>query len=113
MQKPLRSSISITHICKTALLTVAGMISFFFLMKLLNMNSILELRYLNLLFFFFGVRHVLLHKQHTDGVKIHFHSAMMMGFLTVFLTSALFAVFVFSYLSIDSVFMTMVKFSQP
>ena len=113
MQKPIRNSISILHICKTALLTVAGMISYFFLMKLLNMNTILELRYLNFIFIFFGVRHILLQKQHTDGTKVHFHTAMMMGFLMVFLTSALFSVFVFSYLTVDSTFMSIVRFSQP
>ena len=113
MQKPIRNSISFLHICKSALLTVAGMISYFFLMKLFNMNSILELRYLNFIFIFFGVRHILLHKQSADGAKVHFHTAMMMGFLMVFLTSALFSAFVFSYLSIDTTFMSMVRFSQP
>jgi len=113
MQKPIRHSISFLHICKTALLTVAGMIGYFFLMKLLNMNTILELRYLNFVFIFFGVRHILLQKQHTDGVKVHLHTAMMMGFLMVFLTSALFASFVFSYLTVDTTFMSMVRFSQP
>jgi len=113
MQKPLHSSISIRHICKTALLTVAGMISYFFLMKLLNMNTILELRYLNFIFIFFGVRHLLLHKQSADGTKVHFHTAMMMGFIMVFLTAALFSTFVFSYLMADTTFMSMVKYSQP
>jgi hypothetical protein len=113
MQKQVRTPISIAHICKTSLLLVLGMISFFFLMKLFNMNSILELRYLNIVFFFFGVRHILLHKQNTDGIKVPFHSAMMIGFLAVFLTAAFFAAFVFSYLSIDTTFMSMVKFSQP
>jgi hypothetical protein len=113
MQKPLHTSISLIHICKTSLLTVLGMISFFFLMELFNMNSILELRYLNFVFIFFGVRHVLLHKQNADGIKTHLHSAMMIGFLTVFLTSAMFSAFIFSYLNINTTFMLMVKFSQP
>jgi len=113
MQKPLRTPISIAHICRTSLLTVLGMISFFFLMKLFNMNSILELRFLNIFFIFFGVRHVLLHKQYTDGVKVPFHSAMMIGFLTGFLTAALFSAFIFFELNLDTTFMLMVKFSQP
>ena len=113
MQKPLRSSISLIHILKTALLTVSGMIAYFFLMKLLNMNSILELRYLNFIFLFFGVRHVLLHKQSVDGIKVHFHSAMMLGFISTFMMAFLFSAFTFLYLSIDSTFMSMVTFSQP
>ena len=113
MQKPLRTTISLTHIFKTALFTVLGMISYFFLMKLLNMNVILELRYLNILFIFFGVRHVLMHKQTMDGNKVQFHSAMMIGFLTSFLIAAMFSVFTFSYLSVDTTFMSMVTFSQP
>ena len=113
MQKPLHTSISFIHIFKTALLTVSGMIAYFFLMKLFNMNSILELRYLNFIFIFLGVRHVLLHKQSADGVKVHFHSALMIGFLTSFLIAIMFSAFVFSYLSVDTTFMSMVTFSQP
>jgi hypothetical protein len=113
MNTTLRTPISVLHICKASLLTASGMIGFFFLMKLLNLNSILELRYLNFLFIFFAVRHVLLHKQSTDGSKVGFHAAMMMGFLTVFFTAALFSTFLFIYLSLDTTFMTMVRFSQP
>jgi hypothetical protein len=113
MQKQVRTTISLQHIFKTALLTVSGMIAYFFLMKLLNMNSILELRYLNFIFIFFGVRHILLHKQSADGVKVNFHSAMMLGFLSSFLMAFLFSAFVFSYLTIDTTFMSMVTFSQP
>ena len=113
MQKPIRTTISFQHIFKTVLLTVAGMISYFFLMKLLNMNSILELRYLNFIFLFFCVRHILIQKQSADGMKVPFHSALMIGFLTSFLSAAFFSAFVFSYLSLDTTFMTMVKFSQP
>jgi hypothetical protein len=113
MNKQLHTSISLIHICKTSLLTVLGMISYFFLMELFNMNTIIELRYLNFIFIFFGVRHVLLHKQNTDGIKVHLHSAMMIGFLTVFLTSAMFSAFIFAYLNSNTTFMLMVKFSEP
>lgn len=110
---PLHAPISVAHLCKTALLTTAGMISFFFLVKLLHLDSILELRYLNFFFIFFGVRHVLLHKQTADGHKLQLHPAVMIGFLTVFMTAALFSTFVFFYLKFDSSFMAMLRTSQP
>ena len=113
MEKNLRTPISILHISKTSLLTVIGMISYFFLMKLLHLDLILELRFVNFLFIFFGVRHVLLHKQSVDGSKIKFHPAMMIGFITVFFTAALFSTFIFVYLSFDPSFLTMIRFSQP
>jgi hypothetical protein len=113
MATSLHTTISFSHITKTALLTVLGMISYFFLMKLLNLNSILELRLLNFLFIFFGVRHVLLHTHTADKTKVGFHQAMMIGFITVFFTSAFFSTFVFVYLNLDTSFMLMVSFSQP
>ncbi|CAN5587700.1 hypothetical protein BH11BAC1_BH11BAC1_29680 [soil metagenome] len=113
MEKNLRTPISVLHMSKTSLLTVIGMISYFFLMKLLNLDIILELRLVNFIFIFFGVRHVLLHKQSVDGTKIKFHSAMMIGFITVFFTSALFSIFIFVYLTLDSSFLTIVRLSQP
>ena len=82
-------------------------------MNLLNLHAILELRYLNFLFIFFGVRHVLLHKETADAVKVRFHPAMMIGFLTVFFTSVFFSAFIFLLLNLDTSFMTIVKRSQP
>jgi hypothetical protein len=113
MEKNLRTPVSIQHICKASIFTSLGMISYFFLMKLFNLNGMLELRYLNFLLIFFAVRHVLLHKQTADGVSVTFHQAMMIGFITVFFTSALFSTFIFIYLNLDTTFMTMVQFSQP
>ncbi|MCX6276028.1 MAG: hypothetical protein NTV09_12565 [Bacteroidetes bacterium] len=113
MKKSLQQSISLLNIFKTSILTVIGMISFFFLMNLFNLHTILELRYLNFLFIFFGVRNVLLHKQSVDAAKVRFHPAMMMGFLTVFFTASLFSAFIFTLLNLDSSFMLIVKRSQP
>ena len=113
MQKTLRTPVSFTHICKTSLLTATGMVSFFFLMKLFYLNTVLELRYLNFVFIFFAVRHILLHQESIAGAKIMFHAAMMLGFVTVFFTSFLFSIFVFVYLNLDTTFMTMVGYSQP
>jgi len=89
------------------------MISFFFLMKVFSLHSILELRFLNFFFIFLGVRHVLLHKQSADGTSVKFHSAMMIGFITVFFTAALFSTFIFVYLNLDTTFMSTVRLSQP
>lgn len=113
MEKTLRTPISILHISKTAVFAALGMISYFFLMKLFYLNAFLELRYFNFIFIFFAVRQVLLHKQTADKVNVTFHQAMMIGFLTVFFTSALFSAFIFLYLNLDTTFMTMVRFSQP
>lgn len=113
MNKPLQPSVSLINILKTAALTAVGMISFFFLMMLLNLHNILELRYLNFLFVFFGVRHVLLQRQSVDIGKIRFHPAMMLGFITVLFTAVLFSFFVFIYLNLDATFMALLKRSQP
>lgn len=113
MKKSLQQSISLLNIFKTSILTVMGMISFFFLMNLFNLHTILELRYFNFLFIFFGVRHVLLNKQSADSAKVKLHPAMMIGFLTVFFTSVLFSTFIFTLLNLDTAFMTIVKRSQP
>src|SRR4051794_10425302 len=106
MPTTLRTHISVLQMTKVALFTTLGMISFFFLMELVNLNTMLELRYMNFIFIFFGVRHVLLSTKAADGSKIKFHLAMMMGFLTVFFTSALFSAFIFIYLNLDPSFMT-------
>ena len=113
MEKTLHTGISFLHIGKTSLLIVTGMIGFFFLMGLFNLHSILDLRFLNFLFIFFGVRHVLLHQQHTEGSKIKLHPAMMLGFLTVFVIAALFSTFIFIYLNIDNHLMALIKLTQP
>ena len=84
MKKPLRTSISLRYIFKTAVLTVLGMISFFLLMNLLGLHTISELRYFNFLFVIFAVRHILIVRQNATGGHLPFNTAMMMGFLTVF-----------------------------
>lgn len=38
---------------------------------------------------------------------------MMIGFITVFFISALFSIFIFVYLTLDSSFLTIVRLSQP
>ena len=113
MTTTIHTPISFSHLFKTSLLTVIGMISYFFLMKLLHLDTILEFRLLNFAFIFFGVRHVLVHKQAVDEARIRFQPALMIGFITVFFTAALFSTFVFIYLNLDSTFMNLLSHTQP
>lgn len=113
MNKPLQQSISLLYILKTSIFTSIGMIGFFFLMAILNLHTIFELRYLNFFFVFFGARQVILHRQTIHPGKVKFHPAMMIGFVTVLFTAVLFSTFVFIYFNLDPAFMTLLKQSRP
>ncbi len=105
MPTTLQPRISISNICKTSTFTALGMISYFFLMKIFHLTDVAELRFLNFFIVFFGVRKVLLHKQTRDGGKLDYLPCMMVGFMSVFFSAAMFSTFVFVYLNLDPEFM--------
>jgi hypothetical protein len=101
------------NLYKVAALTAAGIIAFFLLMKLVHLNTVVELRFLNIFIVLFGVRYILLRKREENGGKLAYLDGMMTGFMTAFLSAVLFAVFIFIYLNIDSAFMFYLKATQP
>jgi hypothetical protein len=113
METTIRSQSTAVNMYKIAALTALGLIVFFLLMKLLNLNTIVELRFLNVLILLVGVRYVLLRKRAENGGKLDYLQGMMSGFMTAFVAAVLFAVFVFIYLNIDSAFMLYLRNTQP
>lgn len=113
MQTTLQPRISVSDMYKTASLTTVALISYFLLMKLLHLNTNVELRFANFLIVMYGVRQALLHKRMEDGGRLEYLPGMMVGFMTAFLSAAMFSVFVFVYLNLDSGFMNLLRLHQP
>jgi hypothetical protein len=101
------------NLFKVAAVTAASLIGFFLLMKLFNLNTVVELRFLNIFIVLFGVRHVLLRKREDNGGKLQYLDGMMAGFMTAFAAAVFFAVFVFIYLNVDGGFMLYLRNTQP
>jgi hypothetical protein len=113
METTIRSHSTTVNMYKVSALTALGLIAFFLLMKLLNLNTIVELRFLNVFLLLLGVRYVLIRKRAENGGKLDYLQGMMTGFMTAFLAAVIFAVFVFIYLNIDSGFMQYLRDTQP
>jgi hypothetical protein len=101
------------NLYKVAAITAAGLIGFFLLMKLVHLNTVVELRFLNIFIVLFGVRYILLRKREENGGKLEYLNGMMAGFMTAFLSAVIFAAFIFIYLNVDAGFMLYLKSSQP
>ena len=113
METTIHSHTTEVNMYKVSALTSLGLICFFLLMKLFNLNTIVELRFLNILIILFGVRYVLLRKRADNNGKLEYLNGMMAGFMTAFLSAVIFAVFIFIYLNIDSGFMLYLRNTQP
>jgi hypothetical protein len=113
MDTTIRSRTSEVNMYKVAAFTSLGLIAFFLLMKLFNLNTIVELRFLNIFIVLLGVRYVLLRKRADHGGKLDYLNGMIAGFMTAFLAAVIFAIFIFIYLNIDSGFMLYLKNTQP
>jgi hypothetical protein len=113
METTVQHHISVSNVYKTASLTALGLISYFLVMKLLHLNTVVELRFINFLIVMYGVRQVLLHKRMENNGKLEYLPGMMIAFMTAFISSAMFAAFIFIYLNIDSSFMAYLVMTQP
>ncbi len=98
---------------KIAAFSALAMIAFFLIMKLLNLVTIVEFRFLNFIIMFLGVRAILIQSRNENNGKLEFLHGIFTGFITAFFTSVFFAVFVFIYLNIDKSFMEYLKVTQP
>ena len=101
------------NLYKVAAITAASLIAFFLLMKLVNLSTVVELRFLNIFIVLFGVRYILLRKREDNGGKLEYLNGMMAGFMTAFLAAVIFAAFIFIYLNVDTSFMLFLKNTQP
>jgi hypothetical protein len=98
---------------KVSVVTASAMVLVFATMKLLGLVYIVELRAINFLIMFMGVRYILLRNRFENGHTLEYLSGMLTGFFTAVLTSVLFAGFLATYLKIDSGFMNFLHATQP
>ena len=105
--------ISFSRLYKVSACTALAMILFFLLMKLLGLVTIVELRFLNFVIIFIGIRYMLLEARRQNQGKLEYLSGMLTGFLTAFCISLFFAVFLVLYLYFDKNFMAYLKVTQP
>ncbi|MCX6291549.1 MAG: hypothetical protein NT126_07265 [Bacteroidetes bacterium] len=102
-----------TGVSKIAACTAAAMILFFLAMKLVGLVTIAELRFVNFILMFMGIRYALLQQKKSRGGKTEYLSGMFTGFMTAIFTSFFFAVFVAVYLFIDHGFLNYLRATQP
>jgi len=98
---------------KVAAYTTLGMIVFFFLMKLVGLVTVVELRFFNFIILFFGIRYVLVESRKANNGKLEYLKGMMTGFMTGIYTAVFFSFFICLYLFFDLSFMEYLKVSQP
>lgn len=105
------SEVYSVHLCNWCGLVVSlGLISFFLLMKGLNLHEILALRYLNFLFLFAGIIFVLYQYQKKNATKgVDYFTGLKMGIRISLLAVIPFAIFMGIYLVVDENFMNYIK----
>jgi hypothetical protein len=113
MDTTIHSQTSRINMYKVSALTSCGLIAFFLIMKLFHLNTVVQLRFFNVLIILVGVRTLLLRKKAENNGKLDYLHGMMAGFLTAFLSAVLFAVFIFIYLNVDTGFMQYLRDTQP
>src|SRR5438105_3279569 len=104
METTVHSEVHVSNMYKVSALTALGLITFFLVMKLFNLATVVELRFFNILILLVGVRQMLLQERAQDSGRLEYLHGMMIGFMTAFLAAFMFSVFVFVYLTLDSSF---------
>lgn len=95
-------------------LKIAGcLIGYFLLMRLLGLQHYYELRFLNVIFQVGGIYFALKKFREAHGQHLNYFRALITGVATSGVSSAIFAIFVFSYLSIDSNLMQGIIDNEP
>jgi len=98
---------------KAGVLTGISLIGFFLLMKLLQLNYILELRYANIIFLYFGILYTLTQRRKYQG-DLEYLPSLIDGLKTTGLTVLMFSVFFVCYLLfIDPDFMLYLQQEAP
>ena len=101
-------------IMKYASGTFLVLVAYFLLMKLFNLATIVELRFLNFFIMFAGIRLFMQQLKKENENRIDYLPSLAYGFLVSAFASLLFAVFVFIYLAyIDKGLMLHLKAHQP
>ena len=102
------------HILKYGLLTSVSLIAFFFIMKLLGLAEVTELRTLNALIMFGGIFLAIRNfKMKKFSYEFNYLSGIATGFFTGMVTAVSFALFVAVYLYFDPSFMAAVVADNP
>ena len=91
----------------------AGLIVYFFLMKILNLAHHVELRLLNLVILVIGVYFALKKLKEVNEHHLNYFRALITGFTTATIGSLLFAIFLFIYMKIDDGMMQAIIEGEP
>ena len=91
----------------------AGLIAYFLLMKVTGLSHIVELRLLNLLVLVVGVYFALKKFKDTHGKHLNYFLALATGVGTAAIGSLVFALFLFTWMSLDSSMMQEIINNEP
>jgi putative effector of murein hydrolase len=91
----------------------AGLIAFFLLMKLVGLVHHYELRFLNVFIQVGGIYFALKKFSETHGMHLNYFRALITGVATGAISSLIFAVFLFMYMSIDTQLMQGIIDKEP
>ena len=98
---------------RAGVLSGIALIGFFLLMKLLSLHYILELRYANIVFLYFGILFAITQRKKYQG-EIEYLPGLMDGLKTTAICVLMFAVFFVSYLLfLDTDFMLYLQQEAP
>lgn len=90
-----------------------GLIAFFLVMKLVGLAHHYELRFLNVFFQVGGIYLALKKFKETHDEHMNYFRALVTGVATGAISSVLFALFLFIYMSVDTSFMQGVVDNEP
>ena len=95
-------------------LTSFALLAYFLLMKLLNLETIVELRFLNFIIMLIGVRFFVMRLKRDHEGRLEYLQSLGYGFAVAVIASVVFSAFMFIYLSyIDPGMMGHIKGHQP
>jgi len=95
-------------------LTALALVIYFLLMKLLNLATVVELRFFNLIILFAGIRFFLLRLKTENNDSVRYLQSFAYGFIVSVFTSGLFSFFILLYLSfIDRSLLESLQLNQP
>ncbi len=90
-----------------------GLIAFFLIMKVVGLAHIYELRFLNVFIQVGGIYYALKKFKQTHEEHMNYFRALITGVATGAVSSAVFAIFLFVYMSVDSSFMQGIIDNEP
>jgi len=95
-------------------LTSLALLAYFLLMKVLNLTTIVELRYLNFFIMLLGIRFFILRLKRENNDKLEYLQSLGYGFVVAVFSSLFFSAFMFTYLAyIDHGMLQNIQANQP